>query len=81
MLAAISLIASASTLLPWPFVFGFVFYELGIVSLICSLILSLVSTVWLVWTALRFWRKAKPERATDQVNAVSIEGNLRLSSQ
>lgn len=74
-LTAFSFIAAASVLLSGAFVSGFVFSELQMV-LRFSLLLPFVASLWLMWTALRFFRKANAEAETEQD---SVEGSVRCA--
>lgn len=66
MLAAVSILAAASIVVSGALVFRLLFDEVGINPLF-SLLLPLVGSSPLILIALRFFRKAETERATQQV--------------
>ena len=67
-LAAVSISASVSALLATGFTFGFVFQELEF-GLRFSLVLPFLAALWLIWTAVRFYRKAEAGFGTEEVIA------------
>jgi membrane protein DedA with SNARE-associated domain len=66
-LAAVSISASVSALLATGFTFGFVFHELEF-GLRFGLVMPFLAALWLIWTAVRFYRKAETEFAIEEVN-------------
>lgn len=67
-LAAVSISASVSALLATGFTFGFVFQELEF-GLRFGLVLPSLAALWLIWTAVRFYRKAETGFAIEEVGA------------